>query len=60
MMDKELKSKIEILLKKCGFKSDGLFVMNGSLRSTHGNAYFTGFGKAKDCIFRHPSRAVNP
>ena len=51
MMDKELKSKIEILLKKCGFKSDGLFVMNGSLRSTHGNAYFTGFGKAKRIVF---------
>ena len=51
MMDKELKSKIEILLKKCGFESDGLFVMNGSLRSTHGNAYFTGFGKAKRIVF---------
>ena len=51
MVDKELKSKIEILLKKCGFESDGLFVMNGSLRSTHGNAYFTGFGKAKRIVF---------
>ncbi|MGA1513414.1 MAG: M48 family metallopeptidase [Methylophilaceae bacterium] len=51
MIDKELKSKIEILLKKCGFESDGLFVMNGSLRSTHGNAYFTGFGKAKRIVF---------
>ena len=51
MKDKELKSKIEILLKKCGFESDGLFVMNGSLRSTHGNAYFTGFGKAKRIVF---------
>ena len=51
MADKELKSKIEILLKKCGFESDGLFVMNGSLRSTHGNAYFTGFGKAKRIVF---------
>lgn len=51
MLDKELKSKIEILLKKCGFESDGLFVMNGSLRSTHGNAYFTGFGKAKRIVF---------
>ena len=47
MEDKKLKAKIEQLLKKCGFESDGLFVMDGSLRSTHGNAYFTGFGKAK-------------
>ena len=51
MANKPLKSKIEILLKKCGFESDGLFVMNGSLRSTHGNAYFTGFGKAKRIVF---------
>lgn len=51
MKDKKLKLKIEQLLKKCGFESDGLFVMNGSLRSTHGNAYFTGFGKAKRIVF---------
>lgn len=51
MKDKQLKAKVEILLKKCGFESDGLFVMNGSLRSTHGNAYFTGFGKAKRIVF---------
>lgn len=51
MEDKKLKTKIEQLLKKCGFESDGLFVMNGSLRSTHGNAYFTGFGKAKRIVF---------
>jgi STE24 endopeptidase len=51
MEDKKLKIKIEQLLKKCGFESDGLFVMNGSLRSTHGNAYFTGFGKAKRIVF---------
>ena len=51
MEDKKLKAKIEQLLKKCGFESDGLFVMNGSLRSTHGNAYFTGFGKAKRIVF---------
>ncbi len=51
MEDKKLKAKIEQLLKKCGFESDGLYVMNGSLRSTHGNAYFTGFGKAKRIVF---------
>jgi len=51
MEDKKLKAKIEQLLKKCGFESDGLFVMNGSLRSTHGNAYFTGFGKVKRIVF---------
>ncbi len=51
MEDKKLKVKIEQLLKKCGFESDGLYVMNGSLRSTHGNAYFTGFGKAKRIVF---------
>ena len=49
--DKTLKSKIEKLLKKCGFKSSGLFVKNGSLRSTHGNAFFGGFGKTKKIIF---------
>lgn len=51
MEDIKLKNKIEVLLKKCGFESDGLFVMNGSLRSTHGNAYFTGYGNAKRIVF---------
>jgi len=49
--DAKLKTKIEKLLSKCGFKSDGLFVMNGSLRSNHGNAYFTGFGNSKRIVF---------
>ena len=49
--DLKLKTKIEKLLLKCGFKSDGLFVMNGSLRSNHGNAYFTGFGNSKRIVF---------
>ena len=43
--DKSLKKNIEKLLKRCGFESSGLFEMNGSLRSTHGNAFFGGFGK---------------
>jgi STE24 endopeptidase len=51
MADGELKSRIEALLVKCGFKSQGLFVMDGSRRSSHGNAYFTGFGKAKRIVF---------
>ena len=49
--DKKLKVTIEKLLKKCGFESQGLFIMNGSLRSSHGNAFFGGFGKTKRIIF---------
>jgi len=49
--DKTLQSNLEKLLKKCGFVSSGLFVMNGSLRSTHGNAFFGGFGKTKRIVF---------
>lgn len=47
----EMKTRIEALLARCGFASSGLFVMDGSKRSAHGNAYFTGFGKAKRIIF---------
>lgn len=47
----ELKARIERLLTKCGFRSSGLFVMDGSTRSSHGNAYFTGFGKSKRIVF---------
>jgi STE24 endopeptidase len=47
----DLKNLIEQLLLKCGFKSSGVFVMDGSKRSTHGNAYFTGFGKNKRIVF---------
>lgn len=49
--DASLKTRIEQLLHKCGFKSSGLFVMDGSRRSSHGNAYFTGFGKTKRIVF---------
>ena len=49
--DAALKIRIEKLLKKCGFRSSGLFVMDGSRRSNHGNAYFTGFGKTKRIVF---------
>ncbi len=49
--DASLKSRIENLMRKCGFESSGLFVMDGSRRSSHGNAYFTGFGKTKRIVF---------
>jgi STE24 endopeptidase len=47
----ELKTKIDNLLQRTGFKSDGVFVMDGSKRSSHGNAYFTGIGKNKRIVF---------
>ncbi len=47
----EMKSRIEALLGRCGFRSSGLFVMDGSKRSSHGNAYFTGFGNNKRIVF---------
>jgi STE24 endopeptidase len=51
LKDENLKQRIETLLTKCGFKSQGLFVMDGSSRSSHGNAYFTGFGASKRVVF---------
>ena len=51
LADESLKTRIEALLTKCGFKSQGLFVMDGSTRSGHGNAYFTGFGSSKRVVF---------
>jgi STE24 endopeptidase len=51
LADETLRSRIERLLAKCGFRSKGLFVMDGSKRSSHGNAYFTGFGAAKRIVF---------
>jgi STE24 endopeptidase len=49
--DGSLRSRIEALLARCGFTASGLFVMDGSKRSSHGNAYFTGFGKTKRIVF---------
>lgn len=49
--DAPLKARIERLMRKCGFRSSGLFVMDGSRRSSHGNAYFTGFGNTKRIVF---------
>jgi STE24 endopeptidase len=51
MQDESVKTRIEALLARCGFTSSGLFVMDGSKRSSHGNAYFTGFGKTKRIVF---------
>jgi STE24 endopeptidase len=46
-----MRDRVEQLLARCGFKSRGLFVMDGSRRSAHGNAYFTGLGRAKRIVF---------
>lgn len=51
LQDEAMKARIEALLAKCGFTASGLFVMDGSKRSAHGNAYFTGFGKSKRIVF---------
>ena len=49
--NEELKARIENLMRKCGFISNGIFVMDGSRRSSHGNAYFTGLGNNKRIVF---------
>jgi STE24 endopeptidase len=47
----ELRKRLTDLLQRCGFEDNGMFVMDGSRRSSHGNAYFTGFGKNKRIVF---------
>lgn len=49
--DANLQKRVEDLLARCGFKSQGIFVMDGSRRSGHGNAYFTGLGSNKRIVF---------
>lgn len=49
--DAALKARIEALLTRCGFRSSGVFVIDGSRRSAHGNAYFTGIGRHKRIVF---------
>jgi STE24 endopeptidase len=49
--DETLRKRIESLLERCGFHSQGIFVMDGSRRSGHGNAYFTGVGNSKRIVF---------
>ena len=51
LQDAALKDRIEALAKRCEFAIQGLFVMDGSKRSAHGNAYFTGFGKSRRIVF---------
>ncbi|MBC3874826.1 M48 family metallopeptidase [Undibacterium flavidum] len=51
LADDSLRTRIEGLMSRVGFASSGLFVMDGSKRSAHGNAYFSGFGKTKRIVF---------
>jgi STE24 endopeptidase len=51
MEDGALKTRISGLLERCGFNSQGIFIMDGSKRSGHGNAYFTGIGNNKRIVF---------
>lgn len=51
LTDQALKTRVETLLERCGFASKGLFIMDGSRRTAHGNAYFTGVGRSKRIVF---------
>jgi STE24 endopeptidase len=51
LQDLTLQARIEALLERCGFRSSGVFVVDGSRRSSHGNAYFTGIGRHKRIVF---------
>lgn len=51
LKDDGLKQRIDTLMQRCGFASKGLFVMDGSKRSAHANAYFTGLGRSKRVVF---------
>lgn len=51
LADEGLRQRVESLMARCGFAAKGLFVMDGSKRSAHANAYFTGFGAAKRVVF---------
>ena len=51
LQDPVLVARIESLLQRCGFASKGVFVVDGSRRSAHGNAYFTGIGRNKRIVF---------
>ncbi|WP_028602169.1 M48 family metallopeptidase [Ottowia thiooxydans] len=51
LQDEVLKERVTQLMTRCGFASKGLFVMDGSRRSAHANAYFTGFGASKRVVF---------
>ena len=51
LSDETLKSRVTALMERCGFAAKGLYVMDGSKRSAHANAYFTGFGASKRVVF---------
>jgi STE24 endopeptidase len=51
LRDESLAARVQALMQRCGFAAKGLFVMDGSRRSAHGNAYFTGLGAAKRVVF---------
>ena len=51
LADTSLRDRVQVLMARCGFSAKGLFVMDGSKRSAHANAYFTGFGTAKRVVF---------
>ena len=51
LADESLKASVQALMARCGFAAKGLFVMDGSKRSAHANAYFTGFGASKRVVF---------
>ena len=51
LADEALKARVQALMQRCGFAARGLFVMDGSRRSAHANAYFTGLGAAKRVVF---------
>jgi len=51
LQDDSLKARVQTLMQRCGFAAKGLFVMDGSRRSAHANAYFTGLGAAKRVVF---------
>lgn len=51
LQDASLRERVEALMQRCGFTASGLFVMDGSRRSAHANAYFTGFGATKRVVF---------
>lgn len=51
LQDESIRERVTALMQRCGFAAKGLFVMDGSRRSAHANAYFTGFGAAKRVVF---------
>jgi STE24 endopeptidase len=51
LADANLKTRVEALMQRCGFRAQGFYVMDGSKRSAHANAYFTGFGASKRVVF---------